>query len=172
MKLTVGLWENDRKWGTCKGQAIYIIIIVTLKLAIEFGLDHDIAHSLAIKRWLPGIEVVPAPLWKLLMVAFGASRVVEEILSCDLLLLNPNVCIYIYIQTYNIYIYIYTCVYIYIYIYIYIYNQNMSMIKKNYRSGPSSILKCSLRQWMDIFCKAARSLFLEGFGRGLVQFLE
>ena len=31
------------------------------------------------------------------------------ILSCDLLLLNPNVCIYIHTD-----IYIYTCVYIYI----------------------------------------------------------
>ena len=58
-----------------------------------------------------------------------------EILSCDLLLLNPNVCIYIY-----------TDIYIYTRVSIYIYNQNMSMIKKNYRSGPSSILKCSLRQ--------------------------
>ena len=160
MKLTVGLWENDRKWGTCKGQAIYVIIIVTLKLAIEFGLDHDIAHSLAIKRWLPGIEVVPAPLWKLLMVAFGASRVVEKfwVVTCFCWIL--------------MYVYIYTYRHIYIHVCLYIYNQNMSMIKKNYRSGPSSILKCSLRQWMDIFCKAARSLFLEGFGRGLVQFLE
>ena len=98
-----------------------------------------------------------------------------EILSCDLLLLNPNVCIYIYIQTYiyiyTPHIYIYICIYTRVCIYN-IYNQNMSMIKKNYRSGPWSILKCSLRQWMDIFCKAARSLFLEGFGRGLVQFLE
>ena len=70
-----------------------------------------------------------------------------EILSCDLLLLNPNVCIYIYIQTY-IYIYtphIYICIYTRVCIYN-IYNQNMSMIKKNYRSGPWSILKCSLRQ--------------------------
>ena len=47
----------------------------------------DIAYSKGLHRQKSaGIEVLPAPLWKLLMVAFGAPG--GEHLSCDLFLLK------------------------------------------------------------------------------------